>query len=70
MAVNGHAGALQANLRGEVIDRGHPGYDEARSLYNAMIDRHMNLSNSGCMSSRPNVHQESRMNERRVSHPS
>ena len=39
MAANGHAGALQANLRGEVIDRGHPGYDEARSLYNAMIDR-------------------------------
>ena len=39
MAVNGHARALQASLRGEVIDRGHPGYDEARSLYNAMIDR-------------------------------
>lgn len=39
MAVDGHARALQASLRGEVIDRGHPGYDEARSLYNAMIDR-------------------------------
>ena len=39
MAVNGPAGALQANLRGEVIDRDHPGYDEARSLFNAMIDR-------------------------------
>ena len=39
MAVNEHAGALQANLRGDVIGRDHPGYDEARSLYNAMIDK-------------------------------
>ena len=31
--------ALQAKLRGEVIGRDHPGYDDARSLYNAMIDK-------------------------------
>ena len=33
-------GALVRNrLRGEVIDAAHPGYDEARTLYNAMIDK-------------------------------
>jgi FAD/FMN-containing dehydrogenase len=31
--------ALQTKLRGEVIGRDHPRYDDARSLYNAMIDR-------------------------------
>jgi FAD/FMN-containing dehydrogenase len=30
---------LQTTLRGEQIARGDPGYDEARSVYNAMIDR-------------------------------
>ena len=30
---------LRERLRGEVIDSEHPGYDEARSLYNAMIDK-------------------------------
>jgi FAD/FMN-containing dehydrogenase len=39
MAGNESASALQAKLRGEVIGRDHPGYDEARSLYNAMIDK-------------------------------
>jgi FAD/FMN-containing dehydrogenase len=28
-----------ANLSGDVITAGHPGYDEARALYNAMIDK-------------------------------
>ncbi|HEX4745387.1 MAG TPA: FAD-binding oxidoreductase [Gaiellaceae bacterium] len=37
--VNQSVTALQASLRGEVIGREHPGYDEARSLYNAMIDK-------------------------------
>jgi len=31
---------LRERLRGEVIDSEHPVYDEARSLYNAMIDKH------------------------------
>lgn len=32
-------GALQANLRGDVIGRDHPEYDTARKIYNAMIDK-------------------------------
>ena len=31
--------ALQEQLRGEYVDRDGPGYDEARALYNAMIDK-------------------------------
>ncbi|AKN75666.1 FAD-linked oxidase [Streptomyces sp. PBH53] len=30
---------LRSSLRGEVIDRGHPGYDEARAVWNGLIDR-------------------------------
>jgi len=30
---------LGAGLRGEVLTRGTPGYDEARTIWNAMIDR-------------------------------
>jgi hypothetical protein len=30
---------LKTRLRGAVIERGDPGYDEARALYNAMIDK-------------------------------
>jgi len=37
------AGALRASLRGEVIGREHPRYDDARSLYNAMIDKRPEL---------------------------
>ena len=32
-------GALSAALRGRVVERDGPGYDEARALYNAMIDK-------------------------------
>ena len=39
MAAIDDVGALRAKLRGEVIGRDHPGYDEARRLFNAMIDR-------------------------------
>jgi FAD/FMN-containing dehydrogenase len=31
--------ALDADLRGDLITRGSAGYDEARTIYNAMIDR-------------------------------
>jgi FAD/FMN-containing dehydrogenase len=31
---------LRANFRGELIQPGSPGYDEARTVYNGMIDRH------------------------------
>jgi FAD/FMN-containing dehydrogenase len=33
------AAELGSSLRGELIDPTHPGYDESRALYNAMIDR-------------------------------
>lgn len=32
--------ALRERLRGEVIDRAHPAYDEARQVWNGLIDRH------------------------------
>ena len=31
---------LDAALHGELITPGDPGYDEARAVYNAMIDKH------------------------------
>ena len=31
--------ALRTSLRGEVIDREHPAYDEARAVWNGLIDR-------------------------------
>ena len=31
---------FRESLRGPLIERGHPDYDEARKLYNAMIDKH------------------------------
>jgi FAD/FMN-containing dehydrogenase len=34
------ATALRAVLRGEVIDRAHPGYDDARRVWNGLIDRY------------------------------
>jgi FAD/FMN-containing dehydrogenase len=33
------AEALPTSVRGAVIDRGHPGYDEARRVWNGLIDR-------------------------------
>src|SRR4029453_2993862 len=39
MAGIDEVGELRAKLRGEVIGRDHPGYHEARRLFNAMIDR-------------------------------
>jgi hypothetical protein len=33
------AGALSSALKGRVVERGDAGYDEARALYNAMIDK-------------------------------
>ena len=35
--------ALGSALRGTAVVRGEPGYDEARTLWNAMIDRHPGL---------------------------
>jgi FAD/FMN-containing dehydrogenase len=36
-------GALRASLRGELIEPGDPGYETARKVYNAMIDRRPGL---------------------------
>ncbi|MFD5659687.1 FAD-binding oxidoreductase [Streptomyces hirsutus] len=33
------ADELHSSFQGEVIDRGHPGYDEARAVWNGLIDR-------------------------------
>ncbi|SDJ96836.1 FAD/FMN-containing dehydrogenase [Ferrimonas sediminum] len=32
--------AFEASLRGRLLHPGHPDYDEARALYNAMVDKH------------------------------
>ncbi|HEY7413640.1 MAG TPA: FAD-binding oxidoreductase, partial [Ktedonobacteraceae bacterium] len=41
MAINAlESGALQANMRGELIQQGDAGYDDARKVYNGMIDKH------------------------------
>ena len=37
---SGTVDGLSGAVRGRVVDRGSPGYDEARALYNAMIDKH------------------------------
>jgi FAD/FMN-containing dehydrogenase len=34
------ADALRAKMRGDVIDPGHPQYDDARRVWNGLIDRH------------------------------
>jgi len=39
MATGGLGAALAAEIRGQVIDPANDGYDEARALYNAMIDK-------------------------------
>src|SRR5438034_11799342 len=39
VAEAGTAEALQAQLRGEVIHPGHPGYEEARKVHNGMIEK-------------------------------
>ena len=36
-------GALQAAVKGEILDQHAPAYDEARSIWNAMIDRKPDL---------------------------
>src|SRR5260370_33630017 len=35
--------ALRASLRGSIIASGDPGYDEARKVYNGMIDKRPRL---------------------------
>src|SRR5207248_11162686 len=39
MAISALEG-LTAAVKGRVVERGQSGYDEARALYNAMIDKH------------------------------
>ncbi len=40
---NGSIANLKQSLRGAVIERSDPDYDEVRKLYNGMIDKHPNL---------------------------
>src|SRR6267154_3552022 len=39
MAISSADGLARA-VKGRVVERGDSGYDEARALYNAMIDKH------------------------------
>ena len=39
MAANAATGVLGPAFSGELIDPGHPDYDDARSLYNGMFDK-------------------------------
>jgi FAD/FMN-containing dehydrogenase len=39
MSDSAHLQALRAELRGSVVQPGDPGYDDARKVYNAMIDK-------------------------------
>src|SRR5438874_9491230 len=39
MATSNSIADLKANLRGEVVDRNDPGYDETRKVYNGMIHK-------------------------------
>ena len=39
MAISALEGLTTA-VKGRVVERGDPAYDEARALYNAMIDKH------------------------------
>jgi len=40
MTTNGNVDVLRAQLEGEVILHGHAAYDEARTIFNAMHDKH------------------------------
>ncbi len=39
MLTKNDAAVLRENFRGELVERGDEDYDDARSLYNAMIDK-------------------------------
>lgn len=44
LAISAQAiGKLRAAVRGPILDRDHPDYDQARRVYNAMIDRYPTL---------------------------
>ncbi len=40
---NGNSAKLKQSLRGPLIESGDPSYDDARALYNGMIDKHPRL---------------------------